>query len=70
MVKIIEGVTTVVAMVGIMLLLSLILSLPVYWLWNGCLVGAVAGVSTVTWLQAWGISILSSILFKSNSASK
>ena len=33
-------------------------------LWNGCLVGAVAGVSKITWLQAWGISILCSFLFK------
>ena len=44
--------------------LGLLFSLPVYFLWNGCLVGAVAGVSEVTWLQAWGLSILCSFLFK------
>ena len=49
-----------------LLLLSFLLSLPVYLLWNGCLVGAVAGVATVTWLQAWGITVLCGFLFKSS----
>jgi hypothetical protein len=44
--------------------LSFLLSWPVYMLWNGCLVGAVSGVNEVTWLQAWGITILSGFLFK------
>ena len=43
---------------------GLILSLPVMWLWNGCLIGAVAGVSEIGWLQAWGISVLCGLLFK------
>jgi len=46
-------------------LLSFLLSWPVYMLWNGCLVGAVAGVSQITWLQAWGLMILSGFMFKS-----
>jgi len=46
------------------LLLSFLLSWPVYMLWNGCLVGAVAGVSEVSWLQAWGITVLFGFLFK------
>ena len=49
-----------------LLLLSFLLSWPVYMLWNGCLVGAVAGVTTITWLQAWGITVLCSFLFKSS----
>lgn len=53
----------VIAIAGL-LLLSFLLSWPVYMLWNGCLVGAVAGVSEVTWLQAWGITILCGFLFK------
>lgn len=48
---------------------SFIMSYPVYLLWNGCLVGAVAGVSEVTWLQAWGLAILSGLLFKTTSSS-
>lgn len=49
-----------------LLLLSFLLSLPVYLLWNGCLVGAVAGVTTITWLQAWGITVLCGFLFKTS----
>lgn len=49
-----------------LLLLSFLLSLPVYLLWNGCLVGAVAGVSEVSWLQAWGLTVLCGFLFKTS----
>ena len=59
----------VIGIVGV-LLLSFLLSWPVYMLWNGCLVGAVAGVSEVTWLQAWGITILCGFLFKTSINSK
>jgi hypothetical protein len=54
----------VLGIIGI-LFLSFLLSWPVYMLWNGCLVGAVAGVSEVTWLQAWGLTVLCGFLFKS-----
>ena len=54
---------------GALLLLSFCLSYPVYLLWNGCLVDAVTGVKEVTWLQAWGISILMGMLFKSTTSS-
>jgi len=60
----------ILGIVGI-LFLSFLLSWPVYMLWNGCLVGAVAGVAEVTWLQAWGLTVLCGFLFKpSVSASK
>jgi putative flippase GtrA len=52
---------------GAVVLLSFLLSLPVWLLWNGCLVDAVTGVNEITWLQAWGISILCGFLFKSHS---
>jgi hypothetical protein len=52
------------------LVLSLLLSLPVMLLWNGCLVGAVVGVNPIGWLQAWGISILFGFLFKNSTSSK
>jgi hypothetical protein len=54
----------VLGIVGV-LLLSFLLSWPVYMLWNGCLVGAIEGVNEVTWLQSWGLMILSGFLFKS-----
>jgi hypothetical protein len=47
---------------------GLLFSLPVWLLWNYCLVGAVAGVSQITWLQAWGITVLCAFLFKSSSS--
>ena len=55
---IIAGLATIVA-------LSFVLSWPVMALWNGCLVDAVSGVKEITWLQGWGLSILTSIMFKS-----
>lgn len=54
----------ITAVVAVIVVLSLILSLPVMWLWNGALVGALAGVNQIGWLQAWGISLLANILFK------
>jgi hypothetical protein len=52
-----------------LLLLSFLLSWPIYMLWNGCLVDAVTGVREVTWLQGWGLSILCGLLFKSSTSS-
>ena len=54
--------TILVGLVGIVGL-SFLLSWPVYMLWNGCLVDAIAGVKQVTWLQAWGITVLCALLF-------
>lgn len=62
------SITTVVAtLFGAILLgvaISFLLSWPVWMLWNGCLVDAITGVKEITWLQAWGISILCGFLFK------
>ena len=57
--------TIVVTVAGI-LLFSFLCSWPVYMLWNYCLVGAVAGVNEVSWLQAWGLAVLCGLLFKTN----
>lgn len=51
-------------------LISFLLSWPVYMLWNGCLVGAVNGVNEVTWLQAWGLNLLTGIMFKTTIKNK
>lgn len=64
-------VTVAGAVVGFVLLVAvfgLIFALPVMWLWNGCIVPAVSGVHEIGWLQAWGISILCGLLFKSSSS--
>lgn len=59
------------AVVGIVaiVVLGLILSLPVMWLWNACLVAAIPGIKEIGWLQAWGILILCGLLFKNSSSS-
>ena len=48
---------------------GLLLSLPVWLLWNYCLVGALTVATEITWLQAWGITVLCGFLFKSGKAS-
>jgi len=53
-----------------LILLSFLFSWPVYMLWNSCLVDAVSSVQEVTWLQAWGLSLLFGFLFKNTSVSK
>lgn len=60
----------VFAALAIILGLSFIFSLPIMLLWNGCLVPAVTGLSEISWLQGWGISILSALLFKSSASTK
>jgi len=64
---------TLVAVVGaisLVLLFSFLLCLPVMWLWNSCLVGAIDGVHEVSWFQAWGITLLCGFLFKSGVSTK
>lgn len=56
----------VIGLVGLVFI-SFLLSWPVYMLWNGCLVDAVEGVKQVSWLQAWGITVLFGFLFKNSS---
>ena len=60
------------AIVGIIVLaigVAALFAFPVMWLWNGCLVGTVAGISPITsFWQAFGIMVLCSLLFKSTSS--
>ena len=70
MTKFVTIVGAIVVGIAGLLALSFLLSWPVYMLWNGCLVGAIAGVSEVTWLQAWGLTVLCGFLFKSNVSTK
>jgi len=49
--------------------LALVCSLPVYWLWNW-VCPEIFGLREITWLQALGLSLLCSFLFKSSNSSK
>jgi hypothetical protein len=55
---------------GLAVLVSALVSIPVYFLWNGCLVGAINGVNEITWLQGWGITLLANVLFKTTVETK
>ena len=49
--------------------LALITSIPLWLLWN-VLMPEIFGLKAITWIQAVGLSFLSSILFKSASSGK
>lgn len=66
--KLFEIVTLLIVALVLIAVVGLIVSFPVMLLWNWCLVGAVAGVNEITWLQAWGILMLFGILFKTSSS--
>jgi hypothetical protein len=60
-----EVIVKILGALGIIILLGLVLSLPIWLLWNSCLVPAINGVNEISWLQAWGLNILCTGLFKS-----
>jgi len=62
--------TAMLVGIATLLFLSFVLSWPVMMLWNGCLVDAVSGLKEIGWVQAWGISTLCGILFKTNVTNK
>lgn len=65
------GLAAFIGFIIVILLIGLLVSYPVMWLWNGCLVGTVAGISPIVsvW-HAWGMLILTGLLFKSSSSGK
>lgn len=54
--------------VGVIVVIGLLLTLPTMWLWNW-LMPTLFGLKTITFWQAVGINVLSGILFKSPSFS-
>lgn len=56
------GVGAIALLVG----LSALFAWPVQLLWNGVAVNVVDGLHKVSFLQAWGLSLLTGLLFKSN----
>ena len=49
--------------------LSIVLAIPIWLLWNW-LMPLIFGVTKLTLIQAWGVTFLSSLLFKSHASSK
>ena len=65
-----EAMITAIGGLVFLIFLSFLMSWPAMWLWNNALIGAVDGVHEISWLQAWGISILCNFLFKSSTTVK
>lgn len=59
-------VNAILSVIAGVMVIGLIMSFPIYLLWNGCLIDAVDGVHKITWLQAWGLMALFSMLFKTS----
>lgn len=55
---------TIGVFLAVAILVGLIISFPVMLLWNGCLVPAITGVNEIGWMQAWGLTVLSTVFFK------
>ncbi len=55
--------------IGLIVFLSFLLSLPVMLLWDA-VIPDIFGLGTITWLQAWGLSLLCGLLFKSHVTKK
>ena len=68
--KLIGAILGIVVVLVILAAFSLIGAIPLYFLWNW-LMPEIFAVKVVTFMQAWGMLFLTSILFKNNtSASK
>jgi hypothetical protein len=52
-------------MMGLVVIVSFVLSLPVMLLWDA-VVPTIFNLPEITWLQAWGLSLLCGLLFKSH----
>ena len=61
----VEKIGTLFGAALMLVLFSFLFSLPVMLLWNWVVVGLIPGIREATWLQAWGLSVLCSFLFKS-----
>ena len=62
-----KAINAIVTILVIAFALSVVLALPVMWLWDW-LMPAIFGLKEITLMQAWGLGLLSSLLFKSNTS--
>jgi hypothetical protein len=64
-----EAVGYIVVFIAIIFGLSLVLALPTMWLWNW-LMPTIFGLTKITLIQAFGINLLSGILFNHSTGKK
>lgn len=65
--KFVTAIGATIVVVGGFVLLSLVLSLPVMWLWDW-LMPTIFNLKEITLLQAWGLNFLCGLLFKSHTS--
>lgn len=63
--KLIVGLLAIPGLLIVAVGLSALYAWPVQLLWNGIL-PVVFGIAKITFLQAWGLTVLASLLFKSS----
>jgi len=64
---VITGLVAFIGLVLVAVIIGALIAFPVMWLWNGCLVGLVAGIAPIhSFWQALGLFVLTSLLFKSS----
>lgn len=68
--KIIAALSVLVLSAAILIIVAGIVAWPIMFLWNSCLVGAITGINAIGFWQAFGLLILSSMLFKGIGSSK
>lgn len=66
--KILAGIGIIVTVIIAAFILSLILALPVKWLWNSTMPDLFS-LKPIDWWMAWKLALLCSFLFKSHSFS-
>ena len=62
--------TTLLAVVIAAVIVGMLMAFPIMWLWNDTLVYAVTWAKPISWTTAWGIWILSSVLFNHHTTTK
>ena len=70
MTNFLTGIGALVVALFVIVIFGLLVSLPIMWIWNLCLVPALTVVKPIGWLQAWGIMVLCSTLFKTTVSKK
>ena len=67
--EITNAIGLILGFIGLIIIIGMILALPTMWLWDW-IMPKYFGLREITWLDAWGVNILSGILFKSTNSSK
>jgi hypothetical protein len=57
--------TALMLVFGLWFVVAMVVALPVMWLWDW-LMPTLFGLTEITWLQAMGLCLLCSMLFKAN----